>query len=281
VTGKDETQARPRAASRGAARGGVFGGKGDSRQIWRSPRRGDRPQERTCPSRAAGRRFPAGRHTQQKTLGNSRTRTRSKQCGFPQKQASAAAPIRCQCRRKNRVEFCGRAREENTGGFCANECQRFRPPLSGSAARLHHREDASPDRRGQARPYLDHSSEVAVCLVERGHFRGHFPGNRVILGRNRPRLRIANPPSSVRLRPEPLSFHRLFSPETTGDCGTFGAVLGGRLIAGRLRCRAAKGRSRRCTRAARGAACNRHPPGVAECTAAPASEGSTRHSEAE
>ena len=80
---------------------------------------------RTRPTWIAGRRFPADRHTQQKTLGNSRTRSRSKQCGFPQKQASVAAPYPvpiCNFQFPPCVQ-----RADNRGLLCG-KVQRFRPP---------------------------------------------------------------------------------------------------------------------------------------------------------
>jgi hypothetical protein len=45
-------------------------------------------------------------------------------------------------------------------------------------------------------------------VVGRGfgnRFTDHCPRNRIMLGRNRSSVPIANPPSSVRLRPEPLT----------------------------------------------------------------------------
>jgi hypothetical protein len=92
-------------------------------------------------------------------------------------------------------------------------------PHTRSAARLDHRDDARPDSGRQARPCINHSSEVAVCLVERGHFRGHFPRIPSFARLCRARLRIANPPSSVRLRPEPLTRRPSRSPGKTGFRG--------------------------------------------------------------
>jgi len=94
-------------------------------------------------------------------------------------------------------------------------------PPAASPARLDHRSDACSDRGRQARPCLDHHCEVAVGRVEHGHFHGHFPRICVFLGVFGPRRRIANPPSSVRLRPEPLRFRPLRSSGIAGFRGGF------------------------------------------------------------
>ena len=104
------------------------------------------------------------------------------------------------------------------------------PPLPGlrSATRCDHREDACLHSRRKARPSLDHLSESGVCGCGCGRLCGHFSEIATIPGRNRLRLRIANPPSSVRLRPEPLSRRPLRRPACTGFRRGF--FVGGLLI---------------------------------------------------
>jgi sulfatase modifying factor 1 len=66
------------------------------------------------------------------------------------------------------------------------------------------KQDACSDRRRQARPCLDHSGEVGVGGCGSGRWSGHFCRIPANSGRNQRWCRIASPPSSVRLRPEPL-----------------------------------------------------------------------------
>ncbi len=92
------------------------------------PGRGEPQQERTRPAWIAGRTFPADRHTQQKTLGNSRTRSRSRLCGFPQKQASVAAPYPVPiCN----FQFPPCVQRADNRGLPCGKVQRFRPPYRG------------------------------------------------------------------------------------------------------------------------------------------------------
>ncbi len=121
---------------------------------------------------------------------------------------------------KNRVGFRGHTRGRKPVGLCGRSV-RSSPPPPGSATRLDHREDACSDRRGQARPCLDHLSQSRVCCCGCGHLCGHFRGIAAIPGRNRLRLRIANPPSSVRLRPEPLIRRPSRCPGNPGLRGGF------------------------------------------------------------
>ena len=121
---------------------------------------------------------------------------------------------------KNGVGFRGHARGRKPRGLCAASLHTSEPP-SGSATRLDHREDACPHSGRQARPCLHHLSESRVCCCGSGRCSGHFLGIAAIPGRNRLRLRIANPPSSVRLRPEPLNRRPSRCPGNSGRRGGF------------------------------------------------------------
>ena len=147
----------------------------------------------------------------------SATRAWSEPWGFAQARSQRFRPP---LGGKNRVGFRGHARGRKPRGLCGRSV-RSSPPPPGSATRLDHREDACSDRRGQARPCLDHLSESRVCCCGCGHLCGHFRGIAAIPGRNRLRLRIANPPSSVRLRPEPLNRRPSRCPGNPGRRGGF------------------------------------------------------------
>jgi hypothetical protein len=96
------------------------------------------------------------------------------------------------------------------------------PPASrrsvpvGSAS-LDHRDDSRPDRRGQACPCRDHLSESSVCDCGSGRCGGHCRDLLCFTGLCWACCRIANPPSSVRLRPEPLSFSPLRFAANSGS----------------------------------------------------------------
>ena len=67
------------------------------------------------------------------------------------------------------------------------------------------------------RVFLRNSVTYVACwMAILGHFRGPFSGIAAIPGRNRLSHRIANPPSSVRLRPEPLLLKPLRCADNSG-----------------------------------------------------------------
>jgi len=116
---------------------------------------------------------------------------------------------------RGRYKTSDRASGQRTEGLRPEPLARLTPP-SPSPARLHHREDASPHRWRERSPCLDHRREGRVG-GGRGYILGYTAaGSRVILGRNGLCRRIANPPSSVRLRPEPLARRPSRSPGNTG-----------------------------------------------------------------
>jgi len=81
---------------------------------------------------------------------------------------------------------------------------------------VHDREDASPDGRWQPGPRLDHCHEGRVGRLRVVNFVVNARGNGLLHGKCRDRQRIANPPSSVRLRPEPLLLKPLRCADNSG-----------------------------------------------------------------
>ena len=81
---------------------------------------------------------------------------------------------------------------------------------------VHDREDASPDGRWQQGPRLDHCPEGGVGCLRVVNFVVNSRGNGFLHGKCSDSHRIANPPSSVRLRPEPLLLKPLRCADNSG-----------------------------------------------------------------